>query len=155
REHSAPRGVVELTGARGARRRLRARTELAPRLGEEEPRAVEIAARKPRRGRDLLRPRTGIVGLRLAGEPALDHLRGERPEADRLAARDDRLEQHRRLRAHEHQMRERGWVLERLQERVLALVAHRLGRLDHEHAPRALERAVRGAADDAVADLLD
>jgi hypothetical protein len=50
---------------------------------------------------------------------------------------------------------ELGRLLERLQERVLALVGHRVGALDDEHSPRALERPVGGGDDHALAHLVD
>ncbi len=46
-------------------------------------------------------------------------------------------------------------LLERLQQRVLALLGHRLGRLDHEHPPLALERPVGDCADHPLAHVLD
>ena len=52
-------------------------------------------------------------------------------------------------------MGEAGWLLERLQQRVLALVAHRLGRLDDEDPAAALEGPVGGGADHPLADRLD
>ena len=52
-------------------------------------------------------------------------------------------------------MDEVGRLLQGLQQRVLALVAHRLGGLDHEDALLALEGAVGGGADHLLADLLD
>jgi hypothetical protein len=50
---------------------------------------------------------------------------------------------------------ETGRLLERLQQRVLALVAHRLGGLDHEDPLLALEGAVGSGADHLLAHLLD
>ncbi len=52
-------------------------------------------------------------------------------------------------------MDEVGRLLERLQQRVLALVAHRLRRLDHEDPLAAFEGPVGGGADDPLANLLD
>ena len=52
-------------------------------------------------------------------------------------------------------MVELGRFLERLQQRVLALLAHRLGLLDDEHAARAFERTVDGRANHLLAQLLD
>ena len=52
-------------------------------------------------------------------------------------------------------MDELGRLLERLQQRVLALVAHRLGRLDDEDALAAFEGPVGGGADHPLAHLLD
>ena len=52
-------------------------------------------------------------------------------------------------------MDEPGRLLERLQQRVLALVAHRLGRLDDEDPVGALEGPVGGGADHPLPDRLD
>ena len=52
-------------------------------------------------------------------------------------------------------MDELGRLLERLQQRVLALVAHRLRRLDDEDALAAFEGPVGGGADHPLAHLLD
>ena len=52
-------------------------------------------------------------------------------------------------------MGERRRLLERLQQRVLALLGHRLGGLDHEDAAVALERAIGDLGDHALADGLD
>ena len=52
-------------------------------------------------------------------------------------------------------MSEAGRFLEGLQQRVLALVAQRLGLLDHEDPLASLEGSVGGGADDALANLLD
>ena len=48
-----------------------------------------------------------------------------------------------------------GRLLERLQQRVLALLGHRVRLLDHEHPPLALERPVGRRLDHALADLVD
>jgi hypothetical protein len=50
---------------------------------------------------------------------------------------------------------ERGRLLERLQQRVLALVAKRLGLLDHEGASLALGRAEAGRPDHRLANVVD
>ena len=52
-------------------------------------------------------------------------------------------------------MDEVGRLLERLQQGVLALVGHRVGGLDHEHPALALEWAIRGSGDHALANLVD
>ena len=52
-------------------------------------------------------------------------------------------------------MRERRRLLERLQERVLALLGHRVRPLDDEHSVLALERPVGRRLDDPLADLID
>ena len=115
RPRRAARGPRSLSRKRGAARRRRRRA--APRRG----------ARRP---------------ARWSAEPRLDRLRAEPREAHRAAARAHRLQQRLGLGADQDQVGERRRLLERLQQRVLALLGHRLGGLDHEHPPLALERAV-------------
>ena len=84
-----------------------------------------------------------------------DRLGRQRREVDRLAARGDRLQQRRRLGGEQDQVDEPGRLLQRLQQRVLALVAHRLGRLDDEDPLAAFEGPVGGGPDHPLAHLLD
>ena len=75
-----------------------------------------------------------------------DPRRRERVEAHVLAARGDRREHVLAPVGDQHQMDERRRLLERLQHPVRRLVVHRIGPLDHEHAPRGFEwRARRGS----------
>ena len=120
-----------------------------PGVREQGPRPIEVAGGEAGGGGDLV-----WHPLRRS-ELGLDRLGRERRELDRLAARGDRLQQRRRLGAEQDQVDELRRLLERLQQRVLALVAHRLRGLDDEDAAAALERAVGGGADHPLAHLLD
>jgi hypothetical protein len=111
----------------------------------------DVATGQPRGSR----PR-GVGGPELAlGEGRLYHGLRRRHEADRLAAGAHRLQEARGLARQQDEVRERRRVLERLQQGILALLRHRLRRLDDEDAPLALERPVGDRGDDARANLLD
>ena len=79
----------------------------------------------------------------------------ERGEVDGVAAGGDRLQEGLGLGGEQDQVDELGGLLERLQQRVLALVAQRLRRLDDEDALAAFEGPVGGGADHPLAHLLD
>jgi hypothetical protein len=128
-------------------------TETLPFVGKQEAGPLQVACREAGGGGDLL-VGSGIDG-RIGLQRRLQRLARQRRELDRLAARGDRLEQCLRLGAEQDQMGEGGWLLERLQQRVLALVAHRLGRLEDEDPPTALEGPIGSGADHPFADRLD
>ena len=73
----------------------------------------------------------------------------------RWQRRAHRLEQRLGLGGDQDQVGVGGRLLERLQQRVLALLGHRVGGLDHEDAALALERPVGDRADHPLADVLD
>ena len=130
--------------ARPRARRVRtAGDQLLDRRAQRAPLVVEQKAGPRRRRRRRAGPRAVRSGAgRQLGEPRLDRVRAEPVEADLAAARAHRLQQRLGLGADQDQVGERRRLLERLQQRVLALLGHRVGGLDHEHAPLALERAV-------------
>ncbi len=149
-EQAAPGGAERLAVER---RPPTQRSACAAQVPARRPRAGSGPARgRRRRGGRRRRPRRPS---RLRGERGFDRRRGQRRELDRLAARGDRLQQRLGLGAEQDQVGERRRLLERLQQRVLALVAHRLRRLDHEDPPAALEGPVGGGADHPLAHLLD
>ena len=134
--------------------------DLPPPLRQQKAGAVEVAGREPRRCRDLLRSmgrfvNRGLTFRPIGGQGGFHGLHWEGGEVDRLAAGGDRLQQGLGLGGEEDQVGEGGRLLQRLQQGVLALVAHRLRRLDHEDAPAALEGPVGGGADHPLAHLLD
>ena len=73
--------------------------------------------------------------------------RAERAEAQHLAAGADRLPQAQGRRRDEDDVRARGRLLQALEQRVLGRLVHRVGVVDHEHAPARLERGPRDLAD--------
>ncbi len=120
-------------------------------LAQQQARPLEVAGGEPGSGGDLLTARVDAG----RGELCLQHSRGKRGEFDRLAAGGDGLEQALAVGAEQDQVDEPGRLLERLQQRVLTLVAHRLGGLDDEDALAAFEGPVGGGADHPLAHLLD
>ena len=143
-----PGSVGELAAAHGPGQRLDPGPQPAALLGDQEARHPQVAAAEPRR-----RPPFGVrVG---ALEPGLDRIGPEPGEAHRAAARAHRLEQRLGLGADQDQVGEGGRLLERLQQRVLAFLGHRVRVLDHEHPPLALERAVGDLSDHPLAHGLD
>ena len=139
-----------------SRRRSPPRRSARPRRGVA---AAGVESRKRARSRSPAARRaaaaTSSSGSPIPASAASTASAGEWREIDRLAARGDRLEQRRGLGAEQDQVDELGRLLERLQQRVLALVAHRLRRLDDEDPAAALERPVGGGADHPLAHLLD
>ena len=69
------------------------------------------------------------------------------------AARGDRRQHLAGAVGEQHEVRERRRLLERLEHPVGGLVVHRVGALDHEHAPARLERGARGGGDDGLVDV--
>ena len=104
-----------------------------------------MGLRRPDVGR--LRP----IGQQLGFED----LGGEGGEVDWVAAGGDRLEEHRRFGGEQDQVDVGRGLLQRLQQGVLALVAHLLGGLDHEDALVGFEWTVGRRADHLLANLLD
>ncbi len=147
-QQRSPRGGGALAVDRRGGAALRLGPQLAALGVEQRAGEVKVPRGEAGGGGDLRR----VAG---AGQLRLDGLDRERSEVDRLTARDDGLEQRRRLGAEQDQVDEIGRLLERLQQRVLALVAHRLGGLEDEDPAAALERSVGGRADHPLADLLD
>ncbi len=90
------------------------------------------------------RARQRALGLGLL-QARRDPRRRERIEAHVLAARGDRREHVLAPVGDQQQMDERRRLLERLQHPVRRLVVHRVGPLDHEHAPRGFEWRARRA----------
>ena len=135
----------------------------APR--RSRPRSPPRRSARPRRGARAHRPRAGArarsrspaarraAAATSSGSPAplelgLDGLDRERRELDRLAARGDVSSSAAGSELSRIRWTKLGRLLERLQQRVLALVAHRLGRLDDEDAacrPRTGGRRRRGS----------
>ncbi len=122
----------------------------APLVAEQEAGARDVAAGEPWRPRRARGPAGDLVD-----EQLLDGVRVRIARNDLAAARADRLQQRLWLGADQDQMRERRRLLERLQQRVLALLGHRVGGLDHEHAAVGLERPVGDLGDHPLADVLD
>ena len=84
-----------------------------------------------------------------------DLVGARRVEAHVLAARGDGGQDLARAVGQEHEVREVGGLLERLEHPVGGLVVHRLGALDDEHAPARLERRPRRGGDDGLVDVGD
>jgi hypothetical protein len=132
------------TGAREARRAARRGEGLGAgaQLGavaEGQPRgALGVAEAQARAG--LRRRRLDPV------QAGGDLVGARRVEAHVLAARSDGGQDLARAVGEEHEVREGGGLLERLEHPVGGLVVHRLGALDDEDAPARLERRPGGAA---------
>ena len=84
-----------------------------------------------------------------------DLVGARRVEAHVLAARRDGGQDLARAVGQQHEVREGGGLLERLEHPVGGLVVHRLGALDDEHAPARLERRPRRGRDDGLVDVGD
>ena len=80
---------------------------------------------------------------------------GSGANADGRAAAEHGVEQRGGLGGDQDQVGVAGRLLEGLEQGVLALLGHRVGRLDDEDPPGALERPVGDRADHLAADLLD
>jgi len=123
-------------------------TERLAGLGEQEPGSRHVASRKARCGCDFV-CRTGVAQL------GFDSFGRNRDEVDRLAAGGNRLKELGGLSGKQEDVDESRGLLERLQQRVLALVAHLLGGLDNEDALLRFEGSVSGRTDHFLANLLD
>ena len=132
---------------RAAGEGLGARAQLGP-VAEGQPRgALGVAEAQAR---------AGLRGGRLDPVQAGGDLVGaRRVEAHVLAARGDRGQDLARAVGEQHEVREGGGLLERLEHPVGGLVVHRLGALDDEHAPARLERRPRRRRDDRLVDVGD
>ncbi len=136
-------------GAAARRHELeRGGAQLAARAREQEPRPHDVAAGEPCGGGHLL-------PVAIALKRGLHRLDRQGGELDRLAARGNRLEEALGLGAEQDQVGEAGRLLERLQQGVLALVAHRLGRLEDEDPALPFEGPVGGGTDHPLAYGLD
>src|SRR6185436_9641786 len=116
-----------------------------PGVREQEAGALDVAAREAGGGGYLLGG---------AGQLGFDRLHRQRREVDRLAAGSDRLEELGGFRGQQNQVDERRWLLERLEQRVLALVAHLLCGVDDEDSLLAFEGSVGGGTYDLFPHLL-
>ena len=152
-EEAPPGSAGELVGEGRGEGRLDLGAQLAADRREQQAGALEVAGGEARGGGDLLR--RGARPLLGRGQLRFQDLGRERREVDRLAARGDRLQQPVGLGGEQDQVDEGRRLLERLQQRVLALVAHRLGRLDDEDPVLAFEGPVGGGADHPLAHLVD
>ena len=117
----------------------------SPSASAERPLAV--AEREPRAGAGA----DGIDAARL--QPLGELPRRRRVEAHALAARGDRRQHLRRAVGEEDQDDVARRLLERLEQRVGGRVVHRVGALEHEHAPGRLERRVRGGGHHRLVDV--
>ena len=134
----------------GERRRLLDRR--APRahgLGVERERPAERAAGE--RGGEAGRLRRAAGG----GEPLLDQGVGQRGEGHPQAAGADGGEQRVGRRGDQHQRGVRRRLLQRLEEGVLGLRVHGVGRVDDHEAAPPLEAAQREAPVHQLPDLVD
>ena len=112
-------------------------------------RAARSASPRPRRAQAC-----AIVGSIPCSRRG-DLVGARRVEAHVLAARGDRRQDLARAVGEQHEVREGGGLLERLEHPVGGLVVHRLGALDHEHAPARLERGPRRRRHDGLVDVGD
>ena len=151
---AAPSPAAAATAARTCARASGARANASacarsagPSREPERERLLAVAERQPR-----ARERRGrLDAARL--QPLGDRLGAQRVEAHGLAAGGDRR-QHLGRAVGEQQQHDVGRrLLERLEQRVGRLVVHRVGALEHEHAPARLERRVRGGGHDGLVDV--
>ncbi len=142
-----PRPPRHGAGERRAGERLGVRAQRGPVAEPEAERALAVAERQPRAGQRG----AGLDAARL--QPAGHGLRAERVEAHLLAARGDRREHLARAIGEQQQDHVGAGLLQRLEQRVGRLVVHRVRALEHEHAPRRLERRPRRGADDLLLDV--
>ena len=117
-------------------------------VGAGFERAAQAAVR--RRGHGAC----GRLGLAACDQRAGDLVRRQRTEVEARAARTDRRQEHVRARGHEDEDGHRGRLFERFQQGVLGGWNERVGFVDDDHAPPALERAIRRAVD-GLAHLFD
>ena len=123
--------------------------QLAARSREQEAGAVEVAGGEARGGGDLVRvagagERPASIAAAGSGAKSTGWQREATVSSSASGSELSRI-----------RWTKSGRLLERLQQGVLALVAHRLGGLDDEDALAALEGPVGGGADHPLADLLD
>ncbi len=147
-------GAPESSSARVAARQASTSARSSRPTGESSRRA---RSRSPAARRAAAAISSGVAPAAsgAARQLRFQHLGRERREVDRLAARGDRLQQALGLGAEQDQVDEGRRLLQRLQQRVLALVAHRLGGVDDEDAVLAFEGPVGGGADHPLAHLVD
>ena len=144
-----PRPLGQLTAQRAVRKRCRRGAQRRPVAERERHGALSISEREP--------------GTRPRGEPRhparFERLRkrrlGRRLEPHVLAARGDGRQHVAGAVGEQDQVHELGRLLERLEHPVGGRVPHRLGLLDHEHAPARLKRRSRRRRDHRLVDVRD
>ena len=146
-EQRHPRPAREIARERRARQRLGLGPQLGPVAQRQRLRAAAVAQRQPRAGQ--------CGGRVVDRQPRSDLLGRQRVEAHELAARGDRRQHLAQPVGEQDQVHEVGRLLQRLEHAVGGGLDHRVGALDHEHAPGGLERRARGGGDHGLVDVGD